>query len=128
MPSHEEYLSIISEFLENLEEPWTPAEPEIEKPIPKDKINENLFKYKNFKIDNFLIKISNYNNGQFSFSLFEEIRNISRKVKTSKNGHFQHRDWLRYFHTDGMAKDMPTEKMHQLICWLRAINQLKSFI
>lgn len=155
----DEYLKLIQQIMEQQysteeekEEPiWIPAEPEIKSKITKTLINNTVIDiiglkkdqiinridtHNNFKIGNFLCKITSRGDNIFSVSFFEDRLKttcglpckITHRMNFSKDNRFDKAPWLPLFgYGSSSAHKISKESLSEVLRWIQAVSKLQAF-
>lgn len=92
-------------------------------------LQQQIYKYKNFKIEKFILKILKINENKFDITIFEEIsKSRLNKVKILFDSRFELTDWTTFFDRNNQGSNIPVKELISIIRWLQAISRLKAFI
>lgn len=153
----EQYYNQDEEIEEIPEESWIPAESEAKEKLKrmlnhngfvdltnasKSQVINRIHTSNNFKVGNFLIKITKFCGApvegiRADLIIYEDktIRNkffrdtkISVKIDPNKDMRFSSTNWKGYFNTDKKGIDIPMETIPDIIRWLQAVQKMKAFL
>lgn len=105
----------------------------------RGQVSSKIHTCSNFKIGNFLLKISKYRgepnkNLKVDIFIYEDRKagnygKISVKLDPTKDDRFQTRDWAGYFSTiQKVGKDIPIEDLPNIVRWIQAVQKMKAFL